>query len=617
MRAQRGADAAAARALAQRRPVEGARAGDQGRADGRGRPVVTSPEEGGDAADVGGGGGGAGEEREPAPVGARRHRAQPAQGRGHQVGLHQRRLAGSPLLDQRTTRTGAASVPAERSVARARGCRARYGVSRRPAARSRWTVGTACRSAVTAPAGDVGQHHAGTPGLVDRGRLVDATDRAPRAHHDRAVHRAGVQRSRSAQGGVGTQGAGSGDPGAQDDPGVPHGAPGDHRTAQLRPSGDPHVAARQRGRGGADRGHPRRGVRGVRRAAGVAGGGDHHDVGLGRSEQRPLDGVEGRPARPPRRSARRPRRGWPGRSRSPGRPSRSRRHRGPARSSRPCRRPAGPAGRRRRRSPGTHPCRAPTRRRCRRRWRRPGCRGRCRRAGRGRRRRARCPRRSRRRTTAHPRPCGCRCPAPTPRPPGRSPWKPRGCRPRPGTPANSGLSGHRPESITPTTTPDPPRLRPTAVPGARRWVAARLRTAFSSTRATAGSAASWAACGGVRVDGVPVQGVGPAVHRRGGGADADQAGVLLRREPGACRDARERTVVAAEPGTAEGDEVERRARPPPRRPRAPGARARGRRGQSSARPRGCPPACRSTATARTSWPPSRARIAHCRPERRW
>ena len=27
------------------------------------------------------------------------------------------------------------------------------------------------------------------------------------------------------------------------------------------------------------------------------------------------------------------------------------------------------------------------------------------------------------------------------------PWKPRGCRPRPGTPANSGLSGHRPESI--------------------------------------------------------------------------------------------------------------------------------------------------------------------------
>ena len=247
VRAQRGADAAAARALAQRRPVEGARAGDQGRADGRGRPVVTSPEEGGDAADVGGGGGGAGEEREPAPVGARRHRAQPAQGRGHEVGLHQRagRVAAAGPAHH-ADRRGVGAGGAQRGA----GARVPGEVRREPTARGPVEVDGGHRVQVGGdrPGPDVGQHHAGAPGLVDRGRLVDATDRAPRAHHDRAAHRAGVQRARSAQGGVRTHGAGSGDPGAQDDPGVPHGAPGDHRAAQLRPAGDPHVAARQRGR---------------------------------------------------------------------------------------------------------------------------------------------------------------------------------------------------------------------------------------------------------------------------------------------------------------------------------------------------------------------------------
>ena len=56
-----------------------------------------------------------------------------------------------------------------------------------------------------------------------------------------------------------------------------------------------------------------------------------------------------------------------------------------------------------------------------------------------------------------------------PSPVSQVPAKPRAARPRPVTAENSGESGHRPESTSPTTTPAPPRTsrvaacRPVAV----------------------------------------------------------------------------------------------------------------------------------------------------------
>ena len=81
--------------------------------------------------------------------------------------------------------------------------------------------------------------------------------------------------------------------------------------------------------------------------------------------------------------------------------------------------------------------------------------------------------------------------------------------------ANSGLSGARPVSMTPTTVPAPPParapLRPIAA--AARSAPASRRIWFGSTRATSSADSSSSACVSVSADGEPVERGRPAVRR--------------------------------------------------------------------------------------------------------
>ena len=227
-----------------------------------------------------------------------------------------------------------------------------------------------------------------------------------------------------------------------------------------------------------------------------------------------------------------------GRPRSPGQRWHSRRRSGPERSSRPCRPRSALGARHRRTCRAPRRCRGPRRRRCRRRWTRPGCRGRCRRAGRGRSSCGRWRSRSRRRTTVPRRPSGCRSTRSSSSPSSQTPRKARGCAPRPGTPAKSGLS--RPQAGV----DDADHDTRAAAGAARRGAGGALVRTRRGRR-------QWAdlvgldqrdrrvgrqdlGLGGGQLDGVPVEGLGPAVDRLAGSHRGERR-VLRGPQPGSGR----------------------------------------------------------------------------------